>query len=107
MCCLKKGLLQRKAGGNLCVLLPDLNLRHAEMDMLDVVGIVKIGTADEFAVMRWGEPDKDIFNDVSGSVTICRENKYTCCRSMNYAATSWIYSCEKCVSDHRRIAESL
>lgn len=69
--CLKKGLAQREGGRSLCILLPDFrNKVNAEMDMLDIVAIAKMGDRDAFAVIRGDEPDEEIFNNVSGSVTL-------------------------------------
>lgn len=97
VCCLKKGLLQRQGGGNLFIALPIfIDTENAEMDMLDIIGIINMRKVEEFAVVRRCEPDKQIFDAVSDSVTITNTYENTCCRSVHYKAMPWIYTCNNC-----------
>lgn len=97
ICCLKKGLMERQGRGNLCVVLPSfMDETAAEMDILDIVGILKMGNVEEFAVLRRDEPDEQIFKNVSGSVTLSNRYGYTCCRSIHFSGTSGIDPCNKC-----------
>ena len=98
--CLKKGLLQREEGGNLCIVLPEFeDEMGAEMDMSDIVETVNMSKLDEFAVMRGNEANQEIFNHLPLVITFSKATGYTCCRSANYTATPWISHCPKCTLD--------
>ena len=97
--CLKRGLLQREGGGALSIELPNFDRNNgSENDMIDIVGIANMSTVDSFAVLRYGDINEKLFQNVPNCVTMSNCHGYVCCRSEDFTATSWMHQCDHCES---------